>query len=204
MNKNTKQLIRICALLVLFAALAGFSACSKKGGDVADIDNPYQDGEVADLSAYEGMDDYDGEVMLVETTVAEAEEYIKDNKTFVLFMSFADCPYCNRLIPYLNEIAAERGIKVAYVDTRSNPEWMNNMDIDDYDVFAERFKKYLSKDDDGKPHLYTPDTYFIKKGRIVARHDGVTPGADDPSVPLTASQEEQLRKDLNAEFDALF
>lgn len=204
MNKTTKQLIRICALLVLFAALAGFSACYKKSGDAADIDNPYQAGEVADLSAYEGMDDYDGEVMMVETTVAEVEEYIKDNKTFVLFMSFADCPYCNRLIPYLNEIAAERGIKIAYVDTRSNPEWMNNMDIDDYDVFAERFKKYLSKDADGKPHLYTPDTYFIKKGRIVARHDGVTPGADDPSVPLTASQEEQLRKDLNAEFDELF
>lgn len=203
MTRNIKRLIRICALLVLFAALAGFSACSQKGGDAADIDNPYQGGEVADLSAYEGMEDYDGEVMLVETTVAEAEGYIEDDKSFVLFMSFADCPYCNRLIPYLNEIAAERGIKVAYVDTRSNPEWMNNMDIDDYDVFAERFKKYLSKDDDGKPHLYTPDTYFIKNGRIVARHDGVTPGADDPNVPLTASQEEQIRKDLSDEFDAL-
>lgn len=204
MNKNTKQLIRICALLVLTAALAGFSACSEKGGDSANIDNPYQDGEVADLSAYEGMDDYDGKVMLVETTVAEVEEYIKDGKTFVLFMSFADCPYCNRLVPYINEVAAERGIKVAYIDTRSNPEWMNNMDIDDYDVFAERFKKYLTKDADGKPHLYTPDTYFIKKGKIVARHEGVTPGADDPSVHLTSDQEEQVRKDLNDEFDALY
>ena len=77
------------------------------------------------------------------------------------------------------------------------------MDIYDYDIVEERFAKWLPEDDDGREHLYVPDVYFIKNGKVVARHDGVTPGADDPSNKLTSEQLEQLKKDLADEFNSL-
>lgn len=169
-----------------------------------DSDEPYAgpfDGrDLADLSGYESMGDYDGDTMLVPTTMTEVDELMDDDESFAVMFSYEDCPYCNMLMPYVNEAAAEAGVRVGYIDTRSNPEWMSNMDIDGYDKVVDRFGRYLSEDDDGKEHLYTPDMYFIKNGRVKARHDGVTEGADDPERELTSDQEKQLMSDLADEF----
>ena len=70
---------------------------------------------------------------------------------------------------------------------------MNNTEIDDYDLFVKRFGKYLAEDDSGGRHLYTPDLYVIKNGKVKSHHQGVIEGADDPEEPLTSSQEEELR-----------
>ena len=150
----------------------------------------------------ENLEQVEEEKAEVEAEIEVAEK-MDAGETFVVFASFENCPWCNLLIPYLNDAAAEAGVTVGYIDTRANPEWSNNMDIDDYDLFVEKFGKYLKEDDDGKPHLYTPDTYFIKNGKIVAQHVGVTPGVENPSDPLTSEQEEKLRKDLANEFSKL-
>ena len=194
----------ITLLALLLVASLSMAAC-KGGSSGASAGNSdaFADRELSDMSGYGGLDDYLKETVFVETTVAEMDQMMKDGETFAVFFSFEDCPYCNRLIPYLNDAALDAGIHVGYIDTRAKPEWTNNMDIDDYDIVVDRFGDYLAKDDDGTPHLYVPDVYFIKNGKVVARHDGVTPGADDPSQELTSSQEEQLRRDLRDEFAAM-
>lgn len=189
-------------LLILVSAALISCAANKKIHETS-FANPYEGGTPADLSGYETMADYDASIMLVETTVAEAEEYILEGKSFVLFLSYADCPYCNRLIPYLNDIAVQEGITVAYINTRKDPTWESNLEIDDYDVFVDRFGSYLKEDEDGNPHLYTPDIYFIRNGEIVARHYGITEGADDPSVELTSEQEDALRTELKKCFNSI-
>ena len=178
-----------------------FTACSPK--ESAETNDAFVGKDKSIVLGYDSMEDYKNEIMLRDTTVKEVADKMDAGETFVVFASFESCPWCNLLIPYLNDAAIEAGMTVGYIDTRANPEWANNMDIDDYDLFVEKFGKYLSEDEDGLPHLYTPDTYFIKKGKIVARHDGVTPGVENPSDPLTSEQEEQLRKDLASEFSKL-
>ena len=199
---SRKIAVLAIALSMLVCVLMTVS-CSSKGGDESEYSGPFDGREEADLSGYESMEDYSGEIMLVDTTVAEMDELMDAGESFVVFFSYEDCPYCNRLMPYLNEAAEKAGVKVGYIDTRSNPEWMSNMDIDGYDIVTKRLKKYLSKDEDGKLHLYTPDMYFIKGGKVADRHEGVTEGADDPSEELTSSQEETLMKDLAASFEAI-
>lgn len=200
-----RKLKKTAAGMILLYMLFTLAACSG-GGDESSAEayvSPFDGRDASVLLGYDSMEDYDKEIMMCDTTMAEVDKLMKDGETFVVFFSFEDCPYCNRLIPYLNDAAAEAGVKVGYIDTRSNPEWLSNMDIDDYDKVTDRFGKYLSKDDSGKEHLYTPDTYFIKKGRVVARHSGVTEGADDPEKELSSAQEEQIKKDLKDEFDSL-
>ena len=198
---KTSKIVLFLAVMLMCAALG--TSCSEKNDGGQEYSGPFDGREPADLSGYETMEDYDKDIMLVDTTVAEMDELMDNDESFVVFFSYEDCPYCNRLIPYLNDAALEAGVRVGYINTRSNPEWMSNMDIDGYDIVTERFKKYLSKDDDGKLHLYTPDMYFIKEGRVVDRHDGVTEGADDPGQELTSSQEKQLKSDLADEFEAV-
>lgn len=196
-TKSKRSLYRLGAVAALWACVLLMTACGGEEGD------PYADREVVDLAAYESMADYGGTSMLVDTDVQEAAALIEDRRSFVLYAGFADCPYCNLLIPYLNEVAAEKGVYVGYIDTRKNPAWQSNMDIDDYDLFVDLFGDYLDEDDEGRPHLYTPDIYFIKDGEVVSRHVGVVEGADDPSVPLSEEQESVLRQTLREEFDAL-
>ena len=66
--------------------------------------------------------------------------------TMVVYAGFNHCPWCNAILNDFNDILDERGITAAYIETRKNPEWTNNMDIDDYDVFVERFGEWLKKE----------------------------------------------------------
>ncbi len=195
--KKTRMII-LAAMLV--AAIILIPSCGSGDEGGAKATSPFAGKEPTDLSGYHSMEDYDGESRLVETDVAEAVKLMNDKESFVLFFSFEDCPYCNAVLPYLNKAALEAGQYVGYVDTRKDPEWMTNMDIDDYDLVEKYFGEYLQDDEQGRKHLYTPDAYFIKKGKIVARHSGVLAGADDPNQSLTSTQEEELMKILAEDF----
>ena len=206
-ERSTQSIKYVVMITMLFAILAMLPACgsTESGGSTDDTkaNVAFASKDPVDLGDYYGMDDYDGESRLVETDVAEVVRLINDKETFAVLFSFADCPYCNVVMPYVNRAAEAAGQFVGYVDTRSNPEWQNNMDIDNYDLVVKYFGEYLEKDEDGKEHLYTPDMYFIKNGEVVARHDGVVKGADDPDKPLTSSQEEELTMILAEDFGKL-
>ena len=194
----------IIAAALLIGVLTVFAACSgDSGGSVSETPDAFSGREASDVSGYEGMKNYDKDIMFVDTTVAEVAEMMDKGDTFAVFASFDNCPWCNLIIPYLNDAAIDAGVHIGYINTRLKPEWSNNMDIDDYDLFVEKFGDWLSEDDDGKLHLYTPDLYFIKNGKVAAHHDGVTPGVEDPSSGLTPEQEEKLRSDLKDEFASL-
>lgn len=196
-----KRTLLTAAIILMMALLVSCKGAAEE--KTVSENDPFQGREPSIVLGYEGMEGYEGDIMLRDTNVLEVKELMDAKESFVLFLSFESCPWCNLIIPYVNDAARDAGVLVGYIDTRSNPEWKSNMDIDNYDIFTEMFSKYLATDEDGKPHLYVPDLYVIKKGKVVARHDGVTPGLNDPSEPMTAEQEEQLRKDLANEFKAM-
>ena len=198
---KNRRIIKLTALAAIGILLMALVACGPK--ESTSIPNAFDGRSESVVIGYYSMEEYSKDIMLRDTTVKEVAEKMDNGETFVVFASFENCPWCNLLIPYLNDAAIEAGVTVGYIDTRANPEWTNNMEIDDYDLFVEKFGKYLKDDADGKPHLYTPDTYFIKNGKIVSQHVGVTPGVENPSDPLTSEQEEKLRKDLANEFSKL-
>ena len=182
----------------LILALALGLLLSGCGGKQA---GPFAGREPADMSGYAGLKDYKGKIFLTDTTVKEAAALMDEGKSFVLFASFANCPFCNRLIPELCAAAEEEGLWIGYLNTRKNPAWNNNMDIDDYDLFVERFGGYLPLDANQVKHLYVPALIAVKDGKAVDFRQGVVEGADNPSDPLTDSQREQLKKELKEFFE---
>ena len=181
----------ICIIITSFI-LAG---CGKDKGAIPE--SPFSGRDTVDLSAYTSMSGQGGESRFVDTTVAEIDQLMKDKESFVFLAAYEDCQYCDLLMPYLNEALADKGTYAGYLDTRKDPSWSSNTDIDDYDLFCKRFGRYLEKDENGNLHLYTPDIYVIKKGRVVAEYQGVVEGADDPENALTSAQEKELRETLD-------
>ena len=193
--KKLHALLIVCALLCLILA-----SCSSKDG--ANAGDPLSKFQVSDMGGYNGLSGYDKETVFVDVTMDDVDQLMKSGASFVLYAGFDNCPWCNVLIPYLNDAALEAGAKIAYVDTRRDPSWQSNLDLEGYDIFVEYFGEYLDMDTEGKPHLYVPDVYFIKDGQVVDRHEGVTPGLDSPSDALTEDMKKDLMAVLKEGFDS--
>ena len=175
----------IIPLLLLLMTVA----CSIKPG-------PFEDRPPADLSGYEGLKDYKKTPPFADTDVAEIIRLMEKKESFAFLAAFAHCPHCNRMIAQLSDTALEYGLVLGYLDTRKDPGWKSNLDLKDYDLFVEHFGQLLEYDEAGVKHLYVPDLYVIKEGKILHHRQGVVSGADDLEIPLSPEQEAQLRKEL--------
>lgn len=144
----------------------------------------------ADFSAYDEQAASAGAAIgaregSVADVIAEAEE----GDSFIALFAFAGCPYCNAAMPAIAEALEGPDADVVYVDTRSNPEWKSNLDIDGYDDLVDLVGDRLPLDDDGREHLYVPHLFFFKAGDLVADVPGL--GDDDvkPSEFTPGSEE---------------
>ncbi|MDD6231034.1 MAG: hypothetical protein PUA95_09950, partial [Lactimicrobium massiliense] len=79
-----------------------------------------------DLSAYVFLKDDDPAFLEIST-----EESLKlfENGTGIVFYSYETCPWCNRVIPVLDEAAKEAGITVFYVNIYSD-DFMSKSDTE--------------------------------------------------------------------------
>lgn len=194
-----KSIIVLVALVLVVASL-----CSCGTGGSAEGNFPNWDEMVAsDFSGYPRLEGYDKELVYMDMTNTEVLEAMKAGKTFVVYYGFAGCPWCNHVVGPLNDIALEKGLKLAYVDTRWDPEWSSNLDIDNYDKFADIFSDYLALDENGIPHLYVPKVFFIKDGKVVACHDGTAPGHEDAASDMTEEQLETMKAGMLEGFTAI-
>lgn len=188
------------AVMLTACSGGGTGTTTESKAKIADTLSSYTK---SDMSGYEGLQGYDKETVFVDMTVQDVKKEMDNKSTFVFFASYATCPYCNKLIPYLNDVALEEGVKVGYIDTRKNPEWKSNMDIDDYDLFVEMFGDYLKLDENEKKHLYVPHTFFIKNGEVVYSHEGVADNLEDPKGELSEDMKESIRNAVREGFDKM-
>ena len=193
--KQTKKrnLSSIVLLTVLVVSMFFLSACGNKKAPVVELSD-LTNFPVADMSGYAGLKNYNQSVKFVDVTVKDVDTFLKEGKSFVLLTSFAECPWCNAIIPYLCDAASEAQATIALIDTRKDPSWKNNFDLLDYDLFAEDFGEYLATDEGDRPHLYVPHVFFIKDGKVVYQHQGaLAEMGDNPHMELTNKQKEELR-----------
>ena len=186
---------------VALFALPVLSACDTTGVVEQMKQESFLDNyDYCDISDYDGFKNYTRDLKFKSVTVKDIDKAIKDGESFVLYCGFKNCPWCNSMIAVLNDTAIQYGCDIAYLDTRKDPSWSSNMDIDDYDLFVKYFGDYLDTDSDGKKHLYVPHVFFIKDGVVVAEHPGTVPGHENASDDLTPEQKEKLTQTLEEGF----
>ena len=181
-----KKLLLIRAMLLALS----LAACANAPASSANYTS-LEAYPVADMSGYACAADYDKEYRFRNMTVAEMAAEMDAHSTFIVYTGFDNCPWCNVVLNPLNDLATERGIEIAYIDTRSDPSWKSNLDLLDYDLFIERVGSVLAEDDNGVPHLYVPHCFFIRNGQLVHDHSGTVPSQASPSDPLS---EEELKE----------
>lgn len=180
--KQTGTKLLILTLLMIAAALAG---CSKapapaitpavkatEAPTVEASESPAMESE-APWSLAQYPQAHDDEEILRTMTVKNVIAAMDAGHSFAVLFGFDACPSCQAVRPSLLAAAAYTDSLIGYVDTRANPAWTSNMDIDDYDLFVERFGNYVPLDSSGLKHLYVPHIFFIRNGKIIRDYQGV-------------------------------
>lgn len=87
--------------------------------------------------------------------------------TGVVFLGFPQCPWCQAIVPMLDEAAKAEGIdKIYYLNVR---EARANND-ETYQALVENLRDYLQEDEDGNPRIFAPDVTILRDGEIVGRY----------------------------------
>lgn len=176
-NGEMKKIIIACILALALGACSSDTGSSPK--------------ERADMSGYSTLTDTDH--VFIESSVKEMAEMMDNHESFAVYFGFDECPWCLEAVPLLNEAAKENNEDVYYINTRKNSEWKSNLDIDDYDLLVEKLGDYLSFDDDGVKHLYTPHVFFMKDGSVVYDHEGTIEGHDAHDETLSDEEKETVK-----------
>ena len=191
-----RTVIFFVAICMTFSALALNARRSTKSGtgDIMPEDR-------ADMSAYETYD-ADEDYVFVKSNIKDMHERSGRKETFVIYFGFAKCPWCRDLMPVLNEASKMTGHgKVYYANTRENPEWKSNIEMDDYDLLVEMASDYLEYDEKGIKHLDAPTVYFVKDGKI---HTAVfAPKYDAHKERISDELKKALLDELVAAFKSL-
>ena len=93
---------------------------------------------------------------------------IIDGGDGVVFLGFPECPWCQQLVPIIQEAAQSEKIdKIYYLNIKESRA--NNDDV--YQKLVTKLQDYLPKDDDGNPRISVPDVTVYRSGQIVGRFE---------------------------------
>ena len=101
--------------------------------------------------------------------VATAEEVFKfiEHGTGILMLGYPECPWCQRYLPMLEEIAKREGVdKIVYYDTRKSR-------LEDPESYAKLLDLlggedgYPEYNNEGDLRIFVPFTAFIDHGKII-------------------------------------
>ena len=154
----------------------------------------------ADMSKYKTYST-DMNDMYINYTVKQLDKDINNKQSRIVYLGFNECPYCNDLLPILTDINTHYKQEIYYIDTRKNPDWKSNLDIDDYDLLLTYIGKYLDKDEDNILHLYVPAIIFINEGEITTF---IPPYEYDVDKGLPRDIELDMYHDLDTEFNKYY
>ena len=202
MTKKSIKTRMAAALIGVAATTAVLAGCGAGAGAGAGNVSSLTAYEISDMSGY-GVDEIKDSNVFRSMTVKDMAKEMDNKNTFAIYFGFNNCPWCKRILPVLNDMAKKEGMEIGYMDTRKDPSWSSNLDIDDYDKFVEIAGSYLDTDSDGKKHLYVPHTFFIKNGEVVYSHEGVADNLEDPKGELSEDMKESIRNAVREGFDKM-
>lgn len=104
-------------------------------------------------------------------TLKDLTSSIDNKETFVAYVGFKTCPWCQDALPYIKEQADLQGIKINYVNVRPDGDTKEfDLRVDtneDYVKLQEQFKDIMS---DETNKIYVPVVIAVKDGEIINYH----------------------------------
>lgn len=122
-------------------------------------------------------------------------ELIDNDEKCLMIFAFPSCPWCQQLIPILNDVAKENNYnKIYYIDVKDMRDNLESADHETYLEIADKLNKVLDKE---KNRMNAPTLVALNNGEVVGYHldtvsshqmvDGILP-------QLTDEQKDELKE----------
>lgn len=126
-----------------------------------------------------------------EVTMKESVRLFEEKGSGLVVYSYVGCPWCERFLPQLNQVALKTGVTIYYVDANI----FNDEETEIYPVLTEYLSSILDKNDDGEYEMYVPLFIGVKDGELVGSHNGLVDSFDleDDTSQMNDEQKEELQ-----------
>lgn len=185
-------IISVCLLLLL----GGMYLCSnRKSESEGNNENNKEQGVTVISDAEKFSEEYPEvpkENAFVYRDIGQIEKILK-NGTGIVYLGFPECPWCQRYVSYLHDVATEKGIEKIYYfnvlqDRKDNTEG--------YQRIVELLGENLDFDDEGNHRIYVPDVTFVYEGEIVAHDNETSMSSGDVDEYWTLEKVQSLKNRL--------
>lgn len=167
-------------LLALFT-LMGCTESKKSSVDAIEYNNSVEiSAQKADMSGYVLLEDKNH--VFLETSAGEINRLFSEKGSAVVYLGYTNCPWCNRALPILNDIAKESKISIYYLDVYG----------DKTEGIDEMINVHLAPAL-GSDGLYVPFVMAIKDGVVVGSHVAMVDSYNDASKTPTDEQIQELK-----------
>lgn len=198
MNKQNFLKIAFALLLIFSFILGGMYLFSKKDEEVESELEIVSD-SVKFSKEYIEV----GEENIFEYKSIDEIVKILEGGTGVVYLGFPECPWCQRYVVYLNEVAKESGVENIYY---TNILQYRKDNTEGYQKLVSMLDGYLLNDNEGNPRIFVPDITVVQNGEIVG-HDNetsvVTEEDGTPEEYWTEKRIEDLKLRLKGFFEKL-
>lgn len=137
----------------------------------------------------------ESKLIIKYTTADEVLELLENNYTGIIVYGFKQCPWCQAVVPYVNEIALEKGYQeVLYLDIKDMRDNPDSIEKEKYNQIFD-----LIKDKIGNPEkIFAPTTTVLKDGKITSYSTGTVDShqinENHVLPPMTEEQIMELRQ----------
>lgn len=130
----------------------------------------------------------------------ELKDLFEKNSTFILYVGFPYCPWCEELIPELVEVNKKYNYNIFVWDISIEQAKSDKK----YEDKLEELKKYIGdyyniKNNDIQK-IVVPKVFFIKNGMIQYVHEYTTPDHNAKERKMTEEEKEKVRNSLDEGF----
>lgn len=137
----------------------------------------------------------DENVIIKYTTIDEVLELIESKYSGIIVYGFKQCPWCQAVVPYVNEIAIEKGYSnVLYLDIKDMRDNPDSLEKEKYNQLFNQISEKI-----GNPEkIFAPTITVLKDGKITSYSIGTVDShqinENHVLPPMTEEQIMELRQ----------
>ena len=156
-----------------------------------------------DINQYEYLEDSDPP--FIEINFEEALKFFQNKWSGILYFGHTGCPWCERAIPVLDEVAKKANIYVYYIDASKDI----SSDEDTSNKLMEEMGTYISEsyqeDENGDKTFYVPNVVGVKNGKLVDFKTGLPDSYDiNEKDQMSDAEKNELYKKYAEIFESVY
>lgn len=182
-----KKIVLIFTLMMTLVSCGKAQATETEVDETVTITNSVEfNTTTADMSGYKWL--YDSEPAFVEITLEESIRMFSEGGSGILYYGYAGCPWCERAVPILNEVAKDLGVTVYYINVHAQTT------MEAYNELLTYITPILETDSNGEPEFKVPEVIGVKNGEITDHHLALVDGfkIEGEESQLDDSQKEEM------------